>query len=569
MAEGLRRKKNVRAGHRGSVTKLIKQVEEAIAAAPTTRIDTLKLSQLKMSLTEKLDTIKHLDDEILGLIEEEAVAGEIEQSDELKENIYTAIVSIESHCTKETAKKSTPPPTHVRTVPAHSRVKLPELSLRSFDGDITKWTTFWESYESSIHRNDGLSDIDKFNYLKSLLEKTAREAIEGLQLTSANYREAIAILEKRFGNKRAIIAKHMEVLLNLEAVTSMHDIKGLRRLYDVVETNVRSLRSLGVESDTYGNLLSSVFSNKLPTELRLIVSRNLKEDEWELDKFMEIVEQEIIARERASTAASEATLKKQVRTQPTAVALLSNSSEPTCCYCRQAHFSNNCKKVTDIDKRKEILRARGRCYNCLRRGHISRDCHSNSRCTSCNGKHHTTICSKSSIHKDTQESTDKSVQLNPQAKPFNSAHTVQLYANASKSILLQTAQAHICNPTALTVPPMQVRIVLDNGSQRSYISELARNQLSVRSQGTQVMSIATFGRRGNNPQLCDTVTIELKLKNGSSMNLTLFVVPTICEPLRREPVGLCIESCEHLTQLELADSFEDSEIDVLIGSDYY
>ena len=142
MAEGLRRKKNVRAGHRASVTKLIKQVEEAIAAAPTTRIDTLKLSQLKMSLTEKLDTIKHLDDKILGLIEEEAVAGEIEQSDELKENIYTAIVSIESHCTKETAKKSTPPPTHVRTVPAHSRMKLPELSLRSFNGDITKWTTF-------------------------------------------------------------------------------------------------------------------------------------------------------------------------------------------------------------------------------------------------------------------------------------------------------------------------------------------------------------------------------------------------------------------------------------------
>ena len=67
---------------------------------------------------------------------------------------------------------------------------------------------------------------------------------------------------------------------------------------------------------------------------------------------MGIVEQEIIAREQASTAA---TLKKQVRTQPTAMALLSNSSEPSCCYCRQAHFSNNCKKVTDIDKREVVV----------------------------------------------------------------------------------------------------------------------------------------------------------------------------------------------------------------------
>lgn len=51
-----------------------------------------------------------------------------------------------------------------------------------------KWTTFWESF-SSIHKNSALSSNDKFNYLTSLLESTAAEAIAGLTPTDANYEE--------------------------------------------------------------------------------------------------------------------------------------------------------------------------------------------------------------------------------------------------------------------------------------------------------------------------------------------------------------------------------------------
>ena len=48
------------------------------------------------------------------------------------------------------------------------------------------------------------------NYLKSLLEHSAAETIEGLQLTNANYDEAIKILKDRFGNQQIIINSHME-----------------------------------------------------------------------------------------------------------------------------------------------------------------------------------------------------------------------------------------------------------------------------------------------------------------------------------------------------------------------
>ena len=149
--------------------------------------------------------------------------------------------------------------------------------MKKFNGDLTKWSTFWDCFESSVHGNSELSDVDKFNYLNSLLEGTAAEAVSGLMLTAVNYSEAIAILKKRFGNKQQIITKHMEILLHIEPVTSQYNIKGLQHLYDLVESQVRGLQALGVPAESFGSLLSSVLMNKLPQDLRLIVSREVKE----------------------------------------------------------------------------------------------------------------------------------------------------------------------------------------------------------------------------------------------------------------------------------------------------
>ena len=115
------------------------------------------------------------------------------------------------------------------------RVKLPKLELKRFDWDVTKWCTFLDAYEASVH---------KFNYLNFLLEKTASEATTGLSISTANYEEAIAILKARFGNKQMIIIKHMEGLLNMAPVTSNQDLRGLRRIYDLMEVHIRVLRHL-------------------------------------------------------------------------------------------------------------------------------------------------------------------------------------------------------------------------------------------------------------------------------------------------------------------------------------
>ena len=69
--------------------------------------------------------------------------------------------------------------------------KLPKLIPRRFDGDPKMWLEFWDSFEGSIHNNKGLSDRDKFDHLKGLLDGPATLAVTGFTLTSANYEAAI------------------------------------------------------------------------------------------------------------------------------------------------------------------------------------------------------------------------------------------------------------------------------------------------------------------------------------------------------------------------------------------
>ena len=82
-----------------------------------------------------------------------------------------------------------------------------------------KWPSFWDSYESAVHNSPDLTEVEKFNYLRSLLDGAAYDAIAGLTFSSVNYKEAVQILQKRFGDEQLIINRHMEALLRVDPVT--------------------------------------------------------------------------------------------------------------------------------------------------------------------------------------------------------------------------------------------------------------------------------------------------------------------------------------------------------------
>ena len=170
----------------------------------------------------------------------------------------------------------------------------------------------------------------------------------------------------------------------------------------------------------YGSLLLSVFVNKLPVEIRVLISHQVPEASWSLEELLKAMLTEIEARERVVRDPR----KQRVDRRPpcTAAALVSTStgasecshcgpshsssmtlvagpsvSGSVCCYCNQGHSSQNCTVVTQPEAQKQILQKQGRCYTCTCTGHCSRECRTKWRCSTCNKRHHTSICTESSL----------------------------------------------------------------------------------------------------------------------------------------------------------------------------
>lgn len=73
--------------------------------------------------------------------------------------------------------------------------RLPEIELPKFDGKYTSWLTFRDEFESLVHKNETINDIDKFRYLVSCLrDGEAYSVIEYLPRTTLNYPVAWARL---------------------------------------------------------------------------------------------------------------------------------------------------------------------------------------------------------------------------------------------------------------------------------------------------------------------------------------------------------------------------------------
>ena len=183
--------------------------------------------------------------------------------------------------------------------------------------------------------------------------------------------------------------------------------------------------------------------------------------------------------------------------------------------------------MTQVDARKQILRSSGRCFICLRKGHISRDCRSRSKCPKCGGRHHFSICLKREKKPDPAANPSATsnphppppARLDPEATPFVAppTTTASMYVDASKIVLLQTARAVVYNPRG-SQSSLEVRAVLDAGSQRSYVTTRVKDLLQLEPRGQQPMSIITFGSTKRLDQSCEIVQIGMKLRDQGRRN---------------------------------------------------
>ncbi|CAB4042663.1 Hypothetical predicted protein, partial [Paramuricea clavata] len=116
-----------------------------------------------------------------------------------------------------------------------------------------------------------------------------------------------------------------------------------------------------------------------------------------------------------------------------------------------------------------------------------------------------------------------------------------------------------------TIP---VRILFDNGSQRTYVTDNVRSRLGLKPIMKDKLKLNTFGESRYKTQNCDIVNLQLKKPQCNDViDIIATSYPVICTPL---PSRVNVE-CQHLKGLDLADDWESSDgaIDILVGSDHY
>ena len=116
---------------------------------------------------------------------------------------------------------------------------------------------------------------------------------------------------------------------------------------------------------------------------------------------------------------------------------------------------------------------------------------------------------------------------------------------------------------------MKIKVLFDNGSQRSYISNRVANFLNLPSESVENISISTFRNNQPSNQKANVVTVQLKSKVKESIDLKVLSVPFIYMPLKSQPIEIAQREFENLRETDFADTGKYYDIDLLIGSDSY
>ncbi|KAH6925638.1 hypothetical protein HPB50_008086 [Hyalomma asiaticum] len=262
---------------RAQATRIINEADH-ILAKQATAPDMVAVSGLIERLLLVQNQLSDVNAAIEPHILEEDADAEFEQAIEYDDKMASCLGFMKSFGKSLTdgaqIRNLAPAKTTAQVQIQSQRTRLPKFELKKFDGKRKNWQPFWEQFEVAIHNNHELSDIDRFNYLKSLLSGEAEGAIAGLQATAECYADAIEILAQRFGNPTALIQDHMQGLIDLKPVTSAWKVRELRRLYDDLQVHMRGLKVLGVGEDSYNTMLYPVLLRALPQEMVLNYHRS-------------------------------------------------------------------------------------------------------------------------------------------------------------------------------------------------------------------------------------------------------------------------------------------------------
>ena len=326
--------------------------------------------------------------------------------------------------------------------PNRSNIKYKPIEIPTFDPAKTEILSFHDWWALFQIASSALPDFSmKSCLLQQSLAGESRNLIKSLPLNEIGFNEAINLLHSNYANIRKTFQVNIKKVLSYQPPTidkrREQPSKTLRMIWSELQCMIRAIENCSRQSweDDNENPLSSddilqvIVLSKLPYTLA-------KDYEYEretakvatLNDMFHLLSEIISRREitelnvperRVNTVCG--AIVNQNSTQQQYPGKYQNNSTPKtaglgtsiCKFCAGPHNTSRCTDSSiDIKTRKDVVRAKGLCRNCLNSRHMASQCLSTGRCRNCGQQHHTLLCEKASAP------NDHSNQLNPSVAPF-------------------------------------------------------------------------------------------------------------------------------------------------------
>ena len=512
MTETLEKRVNIskiRGGHKSRVTTLLNDLSNALTESETSKA---WVQDQLIELKRQQSIILELDSQILPVTDK--VDEEILKASEHNLKITNGIRQANEFLNKLSQ--------HTENIKS---VKLPNISLKKFNGSPLEWPSFWDLFKSSIHNRTDIAEPTKFYYLLSQLEGDAAFLLSDFDHTTENYTEAIQLLKQTYGKTKLLIQARLHAIFDMESPSP--NAVDLGRFRSQYEAHIRGLKSLGANIADAGYIYAAIILRKLPTRITDNINRASASDSWSLDELRAAIEREI---DLLRSSEEVMDVRKSHGAAPyqgefvSTMSYASNHSNnhnrnksnsvvprvPKCSFCDGNHSYFKCTEFSNTQSRKERAIKLGLCFNCLRNNHSVKNCRVNMNCRICDKKHHTILCSKSSNNFDNISSNHVALGVPQNYSDSNETSAMTISETKSSknddqnnSFILPTANMTLLgNETGNSV----TRCLFNTGAQRTYILKSLVNKLRLQPFKYNSLSIEGFNTI---KQSCDYPVVSL------------------------------------------------------------
>ncbi|XP_055632965.1 uncharacterized protein LOC129773392 [Toxorhynchites rutilus septentrionalis] len=360
--------------------------------------DASKANQLQIRierLNQLWDKFEDTEDEIEAFEDQEEGFSEIRQE---FQNLYFELKSsLVSKIPIPARAPSSPPAAHSSTfcVPPANHlvsVKLPEIKIPEFGGKSDEWFEFRDLFKSLVHTNSQISAVQKLHYLRSALKGEASRLISSLTITSDNYSIAWKTISDRYENKNFLVKQHMSAILKIPHVRK-DSAFGLAELADEFNRHFGILDKLESAEAHWNSFLVERLSNLLDEKSLLDWESQCEENQ--VPQYQNLLN---FIHKRSRTLQMCKSTHSQLTTNPTKPVKIKSSTHVAseniikCPNCKQTHALSQCELFLKLkpNSRLDFVKKHQLCINCLRGGHMARDCRS-SLCRTCTKKHHSLL----------------------------------------------------------------------------------------------------------------------------------------------------------------------------------